>query len=102
MNYSLRRIMTILLLGSALVSVPALSLESIEEYTSYVLQQDLSLSGVQIDITSARNDLEEPSLLEASTSRSIPGTAIPGPAASGEAPSVHPCRSPMLCSSQVL
>ncbi|MCF7942340.1 MAG: TolC family protein [Spirochaetia bacterium] len=67
MNYSLRRIMTILLLGSALVSVPALSLESIEEYTSYVLQQDLSLSGVQIDITSARNDLEEPSLLEAST-----------------------------------
>jgi outer membrane protein TolC len=67
MNYSLRRIMTILLLGSALTSVPALSLESIEEYTSYVLQQDLSLSGVQIDITSARNDLEEPSLLEAST-----------------------------------
>jgi hypothetical protein len=66
MRYVLSMTLVLVLSVSALFPVSALSLESIEEYTSYVLQQDLSLSSVLLEVQQARSDLRQPSILEQS------------------------------------
>ncbi|MCF7942341.1 MAG: hypothetical protein K9M84_12080, partial [Spirochaetia bacterium] len=66
MRYVLSMTLVLVLSVSALFPVSALSLESIEEYTSYVLQQDLSLSSVQLELAAAKEDLQQPYILEKS------------------------------------